>query len=133
VRRMDKRTLWLRWVAANALGEMLGLGMTFGVDVLVFSRLGDQQSVGIVLVSFLFAVASGAIEATLVGLGQWWAMHPWFPMITRRTWWLATLAGALVAYILGYLPYTHIFDGSFVNCVNPDNKLPKFRKFVMYL
>jgi hypothetical protein len=103
---MDKWTLWLRWVAANALGEMLGLGMTFGVVVLVFSQLGAQQSVGIVLVSFLFAVASGAIEATLVGLGQWWAMHPWFPTITRRAWWLATLAGALVAYVLGYLPST---------------------------
>ncbi len=106
MRRMDKWTLWLRWVAANALGEMLGLGMTFGVVVLVFSQLGAQQSVGIVLVSFLFAVASGAIEATLVGLGQWWAMHPWFSTITRRAWWLATLAGALVAYVLGYLPST---------------------------
>jgi hypothetical protein len=103
---VEKWKLWLRWVAANALGEMLGLGMTFGVVVLVFSQLGAQQSVGIVLVSFLFAVASGAIEATLVGLGQWWAMHPWFPTITRRAWWLATLAGALVAYVLGYLPST---------------------------
>jgi uncharacterized membrane protein len=33
-------------------------------------------------------------------------MHPWFPTITRRVWWLATLAGALVAYVLGYLPST---------------------------
>lgn len=48
---MDKRALWLRWVAANAFGEMLGLGMTFGVVLLVFSRPGDQQSVGIVLVA----------------------------------------------------------------------------------
>jgi hypothetical protein len=103
---VEKWTLWLRWVTANAFGEMLGLGMTFGVVVLVFSQLGAQQNVGIVLVSFLFAVASGAIEATLVGLGQWWAMHPWFPTITRRAWWLATLAGALLAYVLGYLPST---------------------------
>ena len=42
----------------------------------------------------------------MVGLGQWWAMHPWFPTIARRAWWLATCAGALVAYILGYLPPT---------------------------
>jgi hypothetical protein len=41
-----------------------------------------------------------------VGLAQWWAMHPWFPAITRRAWWLATLVGALVAYVLGYLPST---------------------------
>jgi hypothetical protein len=103
---MDKRTLWWRWVAANAFGELLGLGATFAVVVLLFSRLPNQQSAGVVLVSFLVAVASGAIEATLVGLAQWWAMHPWFPAITRRAWWLATLVGALVAYVLGYLPST---------------------------
>jgi uncharacterized membrane protein YhaH (DUF805 family) len=104
--RTSKRTLWLRWVAANAFGELLGLGATFAVIALVFSRLADQQGPGIVLVLFLIAVASSAIEATLVGIAQWWAMYPWFPTITRRAWWLATLVGALVAYVLGYLPST---------------------------
>jgi hypothetical protein len=33
-------------------------------------------------------------------------MNPWFPMITRRAWWFATLIGALVAYMMGYLPST---------------------------
>jgi hypothetical protein len=102
----NTKTLWLRWVAANALGEMVGLGTTFAVIVLISSRLGNQQSAGVVLALFLVAVASGAIEATLVGLAQWWAMRPWFPSITCYTWWLATLAGALVAYVLGYLPST---------------------------
>jgi hypothetical protein len=46
------------------------------------------------------------VEATIVGLAQWWAMHPWFPSIKRFSWWLATLAGALIAYVLGYLPST---------------------------
>jgi hypothetical protein len=104
--RSNTSILWLRWVAANALGELLGLRATLAATALAFSRLDNQSGAGAVLVSFLFAVASGAIEATLVGLGQWWAMHPWFPTITRRAWWLATLAGALVAYVLGYLPTT---------------------------
>src|SRR4030042_5024074 len=102
----DRRRLWLRWVAVNAIGEMLGLGLTFAVGASVITRLESQQSVTVVLISFLVAVASGAIEATLVGLAHWWAMHPWFPGITRRAWWLATLVGALLAYVLGYLPST---------------------------
>jgi hypothetical protein len=102
----DRGTLWLRWLGANAFGEMLGLGLTFAVVALLFSGMGDQAGTTAVLASFLIAAASGAIEATLVGLAQWWAMHPWFPGITRRAWWLATLAGALVAYVLGYLPST---------------------------
>lgn len=99
-------TLWLRWVAANALSEMVGLGLTISVGAAVITHLGDQQNMTVIIVTFLVAVASGAIEATLVGLAQWWAMHPWFPMVTRRSWWLATLVGALVAYVLGYLPST---------------------------
>jgi hypothetical protein len=102
----DTRMLWLRWVAANALGEMFGLGLTLAVGALVISSLGDQQNVLIILLTFLVAVASGAIEATLVGLAQWWALHPWFPMLKRTSWWLATLIGALAAYVLGYLPST---------------------------
>ena len=104
--------LWLRWVAANALGEMVGLGATSAVIALAFSGLDEQAGVGSVLLLFLLAVASGAIEATVVGLAQWWAMHPWFPAITRRAWWLATLVGALVAYVLGYLPSTLMSLGS---------------------
>jgi hypothetical protein len=102
----DKWTLWLRWMGANAFAELLGLGMTFAVVAWVFSVMGNQAGTIAVLASFLIAAASGAIEATLVGLAQWWAMHPWFPAITRRDWWLATLVGALLAYVLGYLPST---------------------------
>ena len=103
---MRRQALWWRWVAANAAGEMLGLGATFAVITLAFSGLEGQAGVAGVLLAFLLAVGSGALEATLVGLAQWWAMHPWFPTLTRRAWWLATLAGALVAYALGYLPST---------------------------
>jgi hypothetical protein len=80
--------------------------MTFAVVAWIFSGMGDQAGTLAVLASFLIAAASGAIEATLVGPAQWWAMHPWFPAISRRAWWLATLVGALVAYVLGYLPST---------------------------
>jgi len=107
----DLRILWWRWVAANALGEMFGLGLTFAVGVGVISSLGDQGNLAAILISFIMAVASGAIEATFVGLAQWWAMHPWFPVIHRSAWWSATLIGALVAYMLGYLPSTLISLG----------------------
>ncbi len=98
--------LWRRWVVANALGEMLGLGLTLGVGAYSISKLGDQASVLTILVAFLVAVTSGIIEATVVGLLQWHAMQPWFQGIRLRSWWLATLMGALAAYVMGYLPST---------------------------
>ncbi len=98
--------LWQRWTLANALSELFGLGLTFLITGLAFSRLDGQQTVAGILLTFAFAVASGAVEATVVGLAQWWAMHPWFPMVSRFAWWRGTLVGALVAYVLGYLPST---------------------------
>jgi hypothetical protein len=101
----NKNVLWLRWISANALSELVGLGATFATIGLLISRIDTQKITGI-LPSFVLTVASGIIEATLVSLAQWWAMHAWFPMIKRFAWWRATLVGALAGYVLGYLPST---------------------------
>jgi hypothetical protein len=98
--------LYLRWLAANAFGELFGLGLSLTALALYLSRAGDARGMGAVLLSFLVAVASGVFEATVVGLAQFWAMKPWFPALRRRAWWLGTLVGALLAYVLGYLPST---------------------------
>jgi len=104
--------LWLRWVGANALGEMLGLGATLGIGYLVFARLGEPQNLAMSLLNFVLMVLSGAIEGAIVGWGQWWAMHPWFPRISRFSWLLATICGAMVAWFFGSLPFTLIDMGS---------------------
>jgi hypothetical protein len=103
---MQASKLFSRWTMANALAELTGLGLTFLITGLVFTRLDGQGTMISILLSFLFAVLSGAVEATVVGLAQWWAMHPWFPGVGRFEWWRGTLIGALIAYVLGYLPST---------------------------
>ncbi len=103
---MTKNQLWTRWTLANAFSEMVGLGLTFAITGLLFSSMGEQNTIGAILLSFVVAVASGAVEATFVGLAQWWAMKPWFPSIGRFEWWRGTFIGALIAYVLGYLPST---------------------------
>jgi hypothetical protein len=101
----NKTILWLRWTGANGLAELVGLGATFATIGLLISKIDTRQITGILL-AFAITVASGAIEATIVGLTQWWVMHPWFPTIERPAWWRATLVGALLGYVLGYLPST---------------------------
>ncbi len=103
---MTNKELWTRWTLANAFSEMLGLGLTFAITGLYFSRAGEGTTVLAILTSSVVAVASGAVEATFVGLAQWWAMHPRFPSVGRFEWWRGTFIGALVAYVLGYLPST---------------------------
>jgi hypothetical protein len=103
--RNNRNVLWLRWTAANAISELVGLGATFATIGLLISKIDTRQTMGIIL-AFTITVLSGAIEATLVSLAQWWAMHQWFPTIGRFQWWRATLIGALLGYVLGYLPST---------------------------
>lgn len=103
---MTKNQLWTRWTLANAFSEMVGLGLTFAITGLLFSSMGEQNTISSILFAFVVAVASGAVEATFVGLAQWWAMKPWFPSIGRFEWWRGTFIGALIAYVLGYLPST---------------------------
>lgn len=103
---MLKNQLWTRWTLANAFSEMVGLGLTFAITGLFISSVGEGSTVVGILLSFVVAVASGAVEATFVGLAQWWAMRPSFPSIGKFEWWRGTFIGALIAYVLGYLPST---------------------------
>jgi len=106
-----KITLWYRWVAANALGELHGLGLTFAAGYAVIALFGEARSPAGSLAQFLLMTATGVIEGTIVGQAQWWAMAPYFqagdrPALTRRAWLLATIAGALAAWFLVSLPFT---------------------------
>ena len=99
-------SLWRRWVAANALAEMLGLGATFALGVAIFALLGEPQGSLAALGMILLMTSTRAIEGVVVGLLQWSAMRRSFPRITRKAWIMATLIGALVAWFLGSLPST---------------------------
>jgi hypothetical protein len=104
--KLSTTRLWQRWILANALGEMIGIGLTFGSIYASYAWLGEGQNTAAILGSTLLMVATGAIEGTILGLAQWTAMCFHFPAIQRRSWVLATLAGALVAWAFGSLPST---------------------------
>ena len=103
---MGRSDLLRRWVLANTVGEVLGLGGTGLLGWLLVGRSGDPSAVPAILGAFAVAVLSGALEATVVGLLQHRAVVPWLPSLSRRSWWWATLWGALTAYVLGWLPST---------------------------
>jgi hypothetical protein len=102
--KLTGQLLWMRWVAANALGEMIGLGLTFAAQALAFTAGGSNPSLALTIGLALLTVIAGTIEGLIVGWAQWIAMRWHFPAITRRAWVLATVVGALVAWFFGSLP-----------------------------
>jgi hypothetical protein len=98
--------LWGRWVLGNAIGELLGLGLTFAAGYAVIAVFGEAQGSGAILGQFLLMTATGAIEGSVVGYAQWRAMQPDLAQVRPRAWILATIYGAIVAWFFGSLPFT---------------------------
>ena len=98
--------LWWRWVAANALAELLGLGATLALGYRIFAQLGDPQNLLAAVGTILLVTGLAVFEGIAVGLLQGSVLCPVFPRISRGSWLRATLVGALVAWFLGSLPTT---------------------------
>jgi hypothetical protein len=96
--------IWIRWVWANAWAELLGLGATFLLGYGLFAFLEEPQTPLEVFGFVLLMTSTGIIEGTIVGWFQWRILRNLFEKISFRSWWLATLIGALTAWFLGSLP-----------------------------
>ena len=96
MRYRTRLALWLRWVLANALAELLGLGLTFAVGVGVFADLTEDEGFLPLLLSILTMTLSGALEGFIVGYGQWIVLRGVFPSMIRKAWLQATIGGARV-------------------------------------
>lgn len=98
--------LYRRWIAANAIGELVGLGGTFLVAAAALPTLAVIEGRAGVLAGFVVLVAAGAFEATVLAWLQHGVLRTAFPSLRLLAWWRATTVGALIAYALGYLPST---------------------------
>ena len=96
--------LWISWVLANSLAEAVGLGAAFGIGVSLSPYLQAPGAL-VALATVAVAVLSGTlIEGTVVGTAQWLVLRRSLPDMKWQAWFLATAAGAFVAWTLGMLP-----------------------------
>jgi hypothetical protein len=98
--------LLARWVLANSLGELAGLG---GVALLAAALVPAVQrslpgSVAAPLATAAVMVALGSLEGAVVGSAQAWALVG--TGIPTRQWIQATVFGAVLAWALGMAPST---------------------------
>jgi len=99
-----RNRFWQHWVAANALGELLGLGTVAAVGFFVFQRAGEPTNTAQALAFAAVFILFGAFEGLVIGLAQRHVLRSLLPTI--RGWVLATIAGALVAWTIGMVPST---------------------------
>lgn len=101
---------WIRWVVANAVGELLGLGPVALIGVTLARVLGESGGAAAALVSLMLFSALGAFEGAVVGYAQWLVLRSHFRAMPARSWTMATAIGAAIAWFMGMLPATAAFS-----------------------
>lgn len=99
-------TFWIQWILANAIGELIGLGTVFVAGFLFFNRFGEPQGALALVVVALLVIVLAIYEGVAVGIAQWIVLRHPLPGLSRRSWLLATIVGAVVAWMLGMIPST---------------------------
>ena len=99
-------SFWGRWVAANTLGELAGLGIVGAVSSSVIRVFGEPVSAGYVLAFAALSLGLGAVEGAIVGYAQASVLRRRLPRL--HGWVAATTLGAAIAWALGMLPSTAI-------------------------
>lgn len=96
--------LWYRWILANALSELIGLGAAAVLAIAAAQLLGEREDLAIHVISVLVMISGGVLEGAVVGYAQWYVLRQPFVDIERRSWVLATMAGAILAWTIGVIP-----------------------------
>lgn len=97
---------WALWIAANAVGEFVGLGAVAGIGYLLVAQSGEPTSVYGVLKVATVMVFLGGIEGWVVGFAQATVLKSRLPKV--KGWIRATVFGAVTAWMLGMIPSTVI-------------------------
>ncbi|HEX4953628.1 MAG TPA: hypothetical protein VF017_09585 [Thermoanaerobaculia bacterium] len=99
-----RRAFWLRWVAANSIGEALGLGAVALAGYLVVHHLTEPATLPGRLAWASLFVAFGAFEGAVVGWFQASVLASALPELSRWAWTRRTIFGAVAAWALGMAP-----------------------------
>jgi hypothetical protein len=103
--RVDTGHVWRRWVVANAWAELVGLGASGAVAFLVLR--GSPATTGAVVAGALGVVlVAGVTEGGIVGWAQHRVLRAARPELPAHRWIIATVVGALAAWLLGMTPAT---------------------------
>ncbi len=99
-----------RWVLANGVGELLGLGLGALASLPLQMRL--ESALPAVAAALVAAVVFAVLEGAIVGGLQWQVLRERAPAIAARGWVGATMLGGLIAWLAVSLPFALLQDGA---------------------
>lgn len=101
----NRLSLWWKWVGVNSLAEMMGLGGSVIIALLVIQAMGETVA-GTLVAAMVLILAGAFLEGTLVGALQWSILRRPLPALRWQDWVKVTTLGAGIAWLLGMIPST---------------------------
>ncbi len=100
-----------RWIAANGMAELLGIGLAAATIVALVSLFGEPETWTARLTVYAATIAVGAVEGALLGLAQATLLRHRLPALSVRRYVTLTVLVAAGAWALGMAPSTFMtFD-----------------------
>jgi retinol dehydrogenase 12 len=101
-RRHD--TIYARWIAACAAGEVVGIGISAVAAISLNALFGEPQSLGARLFCLAVFAAVGAVEGGALGALQWRVLRTRLPRLRASEWVGVTVAVAMAGWIANMTP-----------------------------
>ena len=101
---MSKTRLWLQWVAANGLAEIVDMGVVGICAVAVMSRALTDPGILTIAAGGAAVAILGAVAGLVVGYAQWIVLRGYLPPIRAIDWVTASVVGGVAAWLLGMVP-----------------------------
>lgn len=98
----DERRFLLRWIGANAMAELVGLGAVGLAGYALVAAVGEPPATRETLLIALAFIALGAFEGWVVGVAQASVLRRALPAL--RCWVGASVLGAVAAWASGMVP-----------------------------
>lgn len=98
------RRIWLRWILANSVGEVVGLGLAALVGVWFALNYETNQTTSSILLMAVLMIVAGTFEGVVVGFAQSLVLRLAIRDFKTKGWVIATAIGAFIAWTLGGIP-----------------------------
>lgn len=95
---------WSRWILANTIGELVGLGTAAFVGILFTLNFEHPETTLLIVSGALVMILVGTFEGVVVGVAQSYVLRRSIENFNVRDWIIATAIGAFVAWTLGGIP-----------------------------
>jgi hypothetical protein len=90
-----------RWALGCALGELMGFSVAAISMALAFTAIPHATTTRVAIALLIGCLAAGAIEGSILGACQWWALSRVFPRVRAFAWILVTALGGALGWLVG--------------------------------